>query len=405
MEPLPFLTDNYSGIGGRIKVEPEDFVVEEIPLYEPSGQGQHVYVGLEKRGLSTYQAINAISRQLGVPHSSIGYAGIKDAQAVARQTISIDGVEPGRIQSLDLSGINILWVERHRNKLKMGHLAGNRFTIRVRDVDMGGQAVAEAVLDELRRRGVPNYFGKQRFGVRGNTHWLGRSLLRGDAEAFARQYLGRPQPQEHPKVRAARAIFDAGDYQAALAQWPSSLPEERRVLAAIVRHDGDPQPALRILDKKMRRLFLSAYQSHLFNHLLLERIRTLDLLEKGDVAYIHANGAAFVVDDPAVEQPRADRFEISPSGPLFGPKALLAEGTPGQRERDLLEESGISLAEFKLPGIRLKGARRPFRIPLADVQTDWDEGLILSFRLPPGGYATEVLREVMKTEDPQGTGG
>jgi tRNA pseudouridine13 synthase len=139
--------------------------------------------------------------------------------------------------------------------------------------------------------------------------------------------------------------------------------------------------------------------------LLSERISTLDQLEKGDIAYIHASGAAFVVDDPAVEQPRADCFEISPSGPLFGPKALLAEGTPGQRERDLLEESGLSLTEFKLPGIRLKGARRPFRIPLADVQTDWDEGLILSFRLPPGGYATEVLREVMKTEDAQGTGG
>jgi tRNA pseudouridine13 synthase len=399
------LTDNYPGIGGRIKVEPEDFVVEEIPLYEPSGQGQHIYVGLEKRGLSTYQAINAIARQLGLPCRSIGYAGIKDAQAVARQTISVDGVAPGRIQVLDLPGIKILWVDRHRNKLKMGHLAGNRFTIRVRDVDMGGQVVAEAVLDELRRRGVPNYFGEQRFGVRGNTHWLGRNLLRGDAEAFARQYLGRPQPQEHPKAQAARAAFDAGDYQAALAQWPSSLLEERRVLAAIVKHDGDPQPALRILDKKMRRLFLSAYQSHLFNRLLSERISTLDQLEKGDIAYIHASGAAFVVDDPAVEQPRADCFEISPSGPLFGPKALLAEGTPGQRERDLLEESGLSLTEFKLPGIRLKGARRPFRIPLADVQTDWDEGLILSFRLPPGGYATEVLREVMKTEDAQGTGG
>ena len=405
MEPLPFLTDNYPGTGGRSKVEPEDFVVEELPLYEPSGQGQHVYVGLEKRGRSTYQVINAIARQLGVPYRSIGYAGIKDAQAVARQTISIDGVELGRIQTLDLPGIKILWVDRHRNKLKMGHLAGNRFTIRVRDVDMGGQAVAEAVLHELRRRGVPNYFGTQRFGVRGNTHWLGRSLLRGDAEAFAHQYLGRPQPHEHPKVWAARAAFDTGDYQAALAQWPSSLPEERRVLAGIVRHDGDLQPALRILDKKMRRLFLSAYQSHLYNRLLSKRISMLDQLEKGDVAYIHASGAAFVVDDPALEQSRADCFEISPSGPLFGPKTLLAEGKPGQREKNLLEESGLSLAEFKLPGIRLKGARRPFRIPLAEVQIDWDEGLILSFRLPPGGYATEVLREVMKTEDPQDTEG
>ncbi|MEJ2557785.1 MAG: tRNA pseudouridine(13) synthase TruD [Anaerolineae bacterium] len=151
-----------------------------------------------------------------------------------------------------------------------------------------------------------------------------------------------------------------------------------------------------VLDKKLRRLFLSAYQSYLFNRLLAQRIHNMDQLEAGDVAFIHASGAAFVVQEPAIEQPRADRLEISPSGPLFGPKSLLAEGRPGQRERDLLKESGLSLAEFRLPGIKFKGARRPFRIPLTDVQASWDDGLILSFRLPAGSYATEVLREVMK---------
>jgi tRNA pseudouridine13 synthase len=148
----------------------------------------------------------------------------------------------------------------------------------------------------------------------------------------------------------------------------------------------------------MARLFVSAYQSHLFNRLLAQRIRSMDRVEQGDVAFIHASGAAFVVEDPEVEQPRVDRFEISPSGPLFGPKALLAEGEPGRQERELLGESGLSLAEFRLPGIKLRGARRPLRIPLSDVQVSWDEGLILSFRLPAGGYATEVLREVMKGE-------
>jgi tRNA pseudouridine13 synthase len=396
MELLPFLTDAYPGIGGRIKVEPEDFVVEEIPLYHPSGNGQHVYVCLEKRGLSTYQAIHAIARRLGVQTKEIGYAGLKDAQAVTRQTISIDGVEPGRVETLDIPGIKILWVNRHRNKLKMGHLAGNQFTLRVRDVSGEAQSIAEAVLDELRRRGVPNYFGEQRFGIRGNTHLLGWALLRGDAQAFAREYLGRPQAGEHPQVQAARAAFEAGDYGAALAQWPSSLADERRALAAIVKHNGDSRQALRAVDKKLARLFVSAYQSHLFNRLLAQRIRTIDQVEQGDVAFIHASGAAFVVEDAHAEQPRVDRFEISPSGPLFGPKALLAEGRPGQQERELLGESGLSLAEFRLPGIKLKGARRPLRIALTEVQLGWDEGLILGFRLPPGSYATEVLREVMK---------
>jgi tRNA pseudouridine13 synthase len=398
MEGLPFLTDSYPGIGGRIKVEPEDFVVEEIPLYHPSGSGQHVYVFLEKRRLSTYQVVNAFARRLEVPTRDIGYAGLKDAQAVTRQTISIDGVEPGRVEALDIPGIKILWVNRHRNKLKIGHLAGNRFTLKVRGVSREAQPVAEAVLDELRQRGVPNYFGEQRFGVRGNTHLLGWTLLRGDAQAFAHEYLGHPQPGEYPQVQAARAAFDAGDYAATLAQWPSSLAEERRMLATIVKSEGDVQRALRVLDKTMARLFVSAYQSHLFNRLLAQRIRSMDRVEQGDVAFIHASGAAFVVEDPQVEQPRVDRFEISPSGPLFGPKALLAEGEPGRQERKLLGESGLSLAEFRLPGIKLRGARRPLRIPLNDVQVSWDEGLILSFRLPAGGYATEVLREVMKGE-------
>jgi len=396
MEPLPYLTEDYPGTGGRIKAEPEDFVVEEIPLYEPGGEGQHVYVGLEKRGLSTYQAISAIARRLGISTGEIGYAGLKDARAVTRQTISIDGVEPARVEALDLPGIKILWVDRHRNKLKMGHLAGNRFTIRVRDVDMETKAKAEAMLDELGRRGVPNYFGEQRFGARGNTHRLGWAMLRGDADAFAHEYLGNPEARDPPGAQAARVAFDAGDYQSALAKWPSSQREERRMLEATVRHGGDVQQGMRTLDKKLRRLFVSAYQSYLFNRLLAGRIQALDRLEQGDVAFIHAKGAAFLVQDPDIEQPRADRFEISPSGPLYGPKVLLAEGRPGQQEQDMLKESGLSLDEFRLPGIKLKGARRPYRIPLTEIQIDWDNGLILSFRLPPGSYATEVLREVMK---------
>jgi tRNA pseudouridine13 synthase len=360
---------------------------------------------LEKRGLTTYQAMTSIARRLGMPTQDIGYAGLKDARAVTRQMISLDSVESRRVGALELPGIRILRVTRHRNKLKVGHLAGNLFTIRVRAVDEEAVSLAEAVLSEMCRRGVPNYFGAQRFGARRNTHLLGYALLRGDAQAFARLYLGQPRTWENPELRAARAAFDAGDHAAALAQWPSTLVQERRVLAALMRHDADPQPALRVLDKKLRRLFVSAYQSHLFNRLLAQRIGTFDKLETGDVAFIHASGAAFVVEDQHVEQPRAERLEISPSGPLFGPKMLLAKGRPGRRELDLLRESGLSLADFRLPGVRLKGARRPFRIPLEDVKVDWDAGLVLRFRLPPGSYATEVLREVMKTEARQSDGG
>jgi tRNA pseudouridine13 synthase len=392
------LTEQHPGTGGQIKAAPEDFVVEEIPLYEPSGEGQHVYVRIEKRGLSTYQAIKAIARRLGVPAGAIGYAGLKDARAVTRQTLSIDGIEPEQAAALQVPGVQVLEARRHRNKLKIGHLAGNRFRICVRGPDEGARPAAHAVLGELQARGVPNYFGGQRFGVRGNTHRLGLALLRGDAEAFLGEYLGRPEPAERPEVQAARAAADAGDYAAALAGWPASLREERFVLSAVVRRGGDPRQAFRALDKRLARLFVSAYQSYLFNRLLAERIPHIDRLEAGDVAFIHASGAAFLVQDPSAEQPRAERFEISPSGPLFGPKTLLAQGRPGEREQAVLRESGLSLEEFRVPGVKLRGARRPYRIPLTEVEVGWDQGLLLGFRLPPGGYATEVLREVMKVE-------
>ena len=396
MDQLPFLTRTLPGTGGQIKTCPDDFVVEEIPLYQPCGDGGHTYLLVEKRGLSTHHMVGRIARALRVAPDAIGYAGLKDARAVTRQFISVEGVTPEQAHSLQVEGVRVLAVARHRNKLKLGHLAGNHFTVRVRGVETAAVAVAEAVLAELSQRGVPNYFGEQRFGARDNTHRLGLTLLRGDAIGFVREYLGSPRPDERPDLQAARTLVDAGDYAAALARWPGGLRDERRVLEALVRADGDAGRAVRALNNELRRLALTAYQAHLFNQLLAERIDRLGQIEAGDVAFIHASGAAFIVQDPAVEQPRADRFEISPSGPLFGPKCLLAEGAPGARERALLAESGLTLDSFRLPGIKMKGARRPYRVPIHDIAVSWDEGLILQFRLPPGSYATQVLREVMK---------
>jgi tRNA pseudouridine13 synthase len=114
------------------------------------------------------------------------------------------------------------------------------------------------------------------------------------------------------------------------------------------------------------------------------------------VAYIHGKGAAFIVQDATVEQPRADRFEISPSGPLFGPKTLLAEAEPGQRERAILAVKGLAVDDFKAPGLKVQGARRPYRFNLKQAKTWWDDGLMISFELQPGAYATTVMAEIMK---------
>lgn len=398
MHNLPYLTIDLPGIGGQLKVEPEDFFVEEIPLYTPAGHGQHVYVKIEKRGLSTYVAIKMIARALNISPGYIGHAGLKDAQAVTRQTLSIDRVAPEAVAALHIPNIKILEVDRHNNKLRIGHLAGNRFVIRVRHVSPEALPVAETIMAILLQKGVPNFFGEQRFGHRENTHLLGETLVRRDAAGFVAAYLGRPQSHEAPHIQAARQLIDEARWSDALAQWPNNLPDERRVLAAIIKSAGQLEVAFAALDVKLKSFFVSAFQSQLFNELLIQRLNSLDRLQTGDVAYIHGKGASFIVTDAAAEQPRADHFEISPSGPLFGPKTLLAEGEPGRQERDILAAKNLTVDDFRLPGLKLQGARRPYRINLKQAKIWWDNDLWVSFELQPGAYATTVMAEIMKNQ-------
>jgi tRNA pseudouridine13 synthase len=394
---LPYLTAELPGIGGQIKAEPEDFFVEEIPLYQPQGDGQHVYAFIEKRGMSTFAAMRKIAAALNISSGNIGYAGLKDAHAVTRQMLSINLVSTEVVSRLNIPNIKILSVSRHRNKLKTGHLTGNRFVIRVRDVQPELLVQAKQTLAQLTKNGAPNFFGEQRFGLRENTDRLGQAIVRNDAAQFVREYLGKPHPNESLHIQAVREHIDQQEWTVALNNWPPELHDEKQVLRAIVNHGGDPDVSLKVLNKKLRSLFVSAFQSRLFNTLLVDRLPDLSLLETGDIAYIHSKGAVFRVDDVTAEQPRADRFEISPAGPLFGAKTVLAEGVPGERENKLLALHQLSTEAFKqVPGMKIRGARRPYRFPIKEPEAWWDEGIMVSFVLPPGTYATTVMAEIMK---------
>jgi tRNA pseudouridine13 synthase len=392
----PYLTADLPGTGGRIKVEHTDFRVEEIPLYEPSGEGQHTYARIEKEGMTTFQAVDRVARALRIDRRAIGYAGLKDAHAVTAQTLSLGDVDPAAVRALELPGIRVLEVSRHTNKLRTGHLAGNRFTVRVREVPEEAQVAVKAILDVLQRRGVPNYFGVQRFGLRGDTHLLGEALVHQDAPAFVRRLIGMPDPAESARVQAARQLFEEGQLAAALETWPRDMGNERRVVETLLRHPGDWERAARSVPKNVRLFFVSAYQSALFNRLLARRLDTIDQLMVGDLANLRGRSAVFTVEDLAAEQPRAERMEISPSGPLYGYKLTMAQGVPGEMEQRVLDEEALTLEDFRLPGLRIKGARRPLRVPLDDYRVWYDGGLMLSFTLPPGSYATIVLDEVMK---------
>src|SRR5687768_1220559 len=160
---LPYLTTDFRGIGGSIKQRNEDFFVQELPLYEPSGSGEHVYAEVEKVGQTTFDLAHRLASALGVPPMNVGYAGLKDARAVARQVISVLGATEEAVSGLRLPGVTVRWVARHGNKLRLGHLAGNRFAIKVRGVDPTDVVRIKAPMDVLSSRGVPNYFGEQRF--------------------------------------------------------------------------------------------------------------------------------------------------------------------------------------------------------------------------------------------------
>ncbi|RQW84826.1 MAG: tRNA pseudouridine(13) synthase TruD, partial [Geobacter sp.] len=159
--------------------------------------------------------------------------------------------------------------------------------------------------------------------------------------------------------------------------------------------------ALDAVTPRLKKLYLSAYQSSLFDRVLEQRLNTFDLVEEGDLAYRHDNGACFLVEDSEAEKKRAQEFEISPSGPMFGCKMKLPEGNPREAEEKVLREESLTLAEFNLPGgLRMEGERRPLRVPIQNLSTAMDDdGLSLNFSLPRGVYATTVLREILKTHD------
>ena len=346
MLPERYLTEDLPGIGGTIKEQVEDFLVEEIPLYAPSGTGHHTFFGIRKEGIPTFQAVRVIARALAVPPGRIGYAGHKDAQAITSQVLSVEGVRPEVVTALDLPNIRVMWAERHNKRLKIGHLRGNRFTIRVRDVDESALDPCQAILQVLERRGVPNRYGPQRFGQRGDSARLGRAIVHRDAEGFLAAFLGGPHPNESETVRSARVSYDAGDWDVALGMFPGNMVDERNALQTLIRSRGDYQQAYRTIPKRLKTFLLSAFQSALFNQVLDARLDTLDCVYLGDLAMKHPGRSVFRVEDEAVEQPRASRFEISPTGPLFGFKMMQAFGRQGELEAEILGSEDLAPVSY-----------------------------------------------------------
>ncbi len=342
---MRLLSTSLPGTGGLIKATPEDFIVDELAAYPTSGDGAHTFLRIEKRGLTTDEAVSRICAALGVKREDAGVAGQKDRQALTRQWISLPGVDPSQARALALDAVKVLDAAKHPHKLRTGHLSGNRFTITLRGiVHADGLERAGAVVELLGRVGLPNYFGPQRFGVRGDNAVRGRALVTGELT----RGVGRGE----------------------------------------------------------RRLLVSAYQSERFNRFLDARID--DALLKtalvGDVMKKTDSGGLFTVDESAHAdaQERLDAGKLVVTGPMVGHKMMAPPaGTPAAaREEAIWSEDGLGPKAMLEMGRLAEGTRRPLLVPLGapSVRAGDEAGsLILEFTLPPGAYATVLLQEVTKT--------
>jgi tRNA pseudouridine13 synthase len=414
---LSYLTDDLPGIGGVIKQRRDDFLVEEQPLYEPCGEGEHLYLFIEKRGLTTPELVRRVARAFRAGRGDVGYAGLKDKHARTRQVLSVhlpgseqQAVRDGLDRLSDRPDMQVLWADWHTNKLRRGHHAGNRFVIYVRDVSPTAVVSARRILERLVSTGAPNYIGAQRFGYRQNSHILGRHLLLGQSQAMLDELLAQPGDNDSEQLQTARAAFQRGDYDEALAHWPKTLRFDRQALDAL-RRGADAGAAVRAIDRQQRKFLVNAWQSAIFNDVLDRRLKdgALNELRFGDLAWKHDSRAVFAVDDAVVAEDnaadgRVASLAVSPSGPMWGVDMPRAAGEPGRVEVEALRNSGVEESQLLGAGDEAaEGARRPMRLPIKDAEFagGGDERgpfVRLAFELPRGAYATVVLREIMKSE-------
>jgi tRNA pseudouridine13 synthase len=328
----------------RMRSVPEDFLVEELPAFEASGSGEHLLLTIEKRGMNTAFVARHLAQWAGVPESAVGYAGLKDRHAVTRQRFSVQ--LPGR-DAPDIAGLEfecgergeslrVLDQRRHARKLPRGALAGNRFVLRLREVE-GERCAIEQRLQAIAARGVPNYFGEQRFGRGGDN--LARAL-----EMFAGRRVRREQ--RSVLLSAARsALFN-------------------RVVAA------------RVADASWD--------------------RGLD----GEVWMLDGSRSVFGPQPSDAElQRRLASFDIHPTGPLWGRGAVRSEGAAADLEHTALEPEPCIALRLGLEAAGLRQERRALRLRPGGLEWQWHgaDGLELRFELPPGSYATAVLAELGDT--------
>jgi len=428
------------GVGGRIRQLLDDFVVEEllvggslaevsppVEAWEPAGKGRYLICVLVKRRWDTFLAVREVAERLRISQKRIRFAGIKDTKALTAQHISLQNVSPHKVLDVQIKDITLYPQRFSRDRMYSQLIKGNRFHITVRGIDHPVSVIEErtkSVQDEIERvGGVPNFFGHQRFGtIRPNTHQVGKHLTRGDSERAALVFLAEPSIHEHPEAREARQqLQDTMDFQDALERFPKFLRYERFMLRHLAKYPNDFVGAFRELPRRLRKLFVQAYQSYLFNRFLSERIRRgipLDEPQIGDYT--------IRLDKPGLPTEECDQAtatniqtiedavkegKMCVAAPLIGPDQPPSKGVQGEIEQEILENENVTPENFQLsfmPEATAEGRVRAVLNPVwnlvqeeiaADSENPGNQMIKLGFTLNRGSYATVLLREFMKPQD------
>ena len=406
---MRYYASDVEGIGGRLRSFPEDFLVDEIPLPDKGGtSGPYLICLLTKKNWELQHAVKEIAKRLGISHRRIGWAGTKDRNAITKQWISIYKVTTEQVAAVCLKDIILEPVSHANEELSLGQLEGNRFDLVIRDTVSPDLSRQVRTLTMTATAGVPNYFGIQRFGaIRPVTHRVGEWILRGDFEQAVVTYVGQEYAGETDPVKTIRSDFSVTrDPEPALRSLPVHMAFERAMLHHLYTHPGDYQGALMELPPKLLSLFVSAFQSYLFNCALSQRFDdgyTLNDPVPGD-RLLFSNGRTDIVtaanQNAVALHIKRGRCTVA----LFMPgKTKTQATTPGELIMEsLLSDHHITAEDFDrasaFVSTKFDGAWRPITLKTAIESTMENADVRLRFTLLPGHYATTVCREFMKAD-------
>lgn len=427
-----YATDS-PGCGGQLRQNTKDFLVRELYEEKDYEGGRFLVVEVEKENWDNHHLVRDLSRQLKISQRRISWAGTKDKNAITTQRMCIMNLDEAELERVTLPRVKIKVLGRTNKGVSLGDLLGNEFQIRIKNLAVDRNEAArcvEAITKEIHdQMGLPNYFGVQRFGdTRPVTHQVGEFLVKGDIKKAVLTYLALPFPGEPESIKAARSsLWEEGDLAKALKEYPTRLRYERAILNHLIEKDGDYAHAFDGLSANLKKLFVHAYQSYIFNKILSNRMTLglpLDKAVLGDVVCFTSKvkGKEGLPDTSRIQAADDDaslkavnrlmsRQRAHLTLPLFGYESKFSEGLPGRIEREVLGDEDVRFEDFRVaqnPDLGSPGLRRP---ALLRVEPKWkvedevkdgngNEGgdsVLIQFSLPPGSYATVVLREYMKT--------